>query len=86
MLVHVGNRPVQCHPMIPMLQVSGVAAVCRQARDELDLLLPDAAAPLDLNPLANLVAETADGRREPNLTGKRNAHFQLTRGEFGVSL
>lgn len=89
MLAHVGNRQVQCHPMIPVLQVSGVVHMCQQVRDELDLLLPDAAdddGSLSLQSLADLVAQVLSGHRQPNLVGKRHAHFQLTRGEFGVSL
>ena len=83
MLAHVGARPLQCHPMIPLVQVASGSAW-----DDMDLLLdPGTAGPSDMQEtLLRHVLSVASGEVTPRLTGRGYSHFQVTRGLLGVSL
>jgi altronate dehydratase len=83
LLAHVGQHPLQGHPMIPMLQVSATDRVMALFDDDLDGQLSG-----DQNPWArqmlDLVLEAASRRRQPRL--REATDFQITRGLLGVSM
>ncbi len=80
MLAHIGDRLLQAHPMIPLLQVSADPHMITQYRDDLDGTTITVAA------LNEQISETASGRYRPKLFGAGNVRFQLTRGKLGISL
>lgn len=85
LLAHAGEHPLQGHPMIPLIQVSAVAAVAARYGDDLDGALAGeegAWAPA----LLELVVDVASRRRRPRLWARGNTDFQLTRGRLGVSM
>ncbi|MBD2845342.1 UxaA family hydrolase [Paenibacillus sp. IB182496] len=82
-LVH--ERPMQAHPFVPVLQVSGDASLYATYRDDLDLLLPQQAGE-GTERLLGLTRETLERRYAPKLQGKGNTGIQFTRGLLGVSL
>ena len=71
--------------MIPMLQVSADAAVCAAHAGDLDLEM-DGSVSETLQALLGRISATASRTYEPKLTQLGNVSFQLTRGEFGISL
>ena len=86
MLAHVGRTPFQSHPMVPLLQVSGVEGVASRHGGDLDLQLPtDAKAGEHARQLLGRIAAVAGRAYTPRLFAQGNALFQLTRGLLGVS-
>ncbi|WP_127585385.1 UxaA family hydrolase [Paenibacillus koleovorans] len=81
----VGNRPMQTHPFVPMLQMASEPAMQHKYSDDLDLLLEG-----DPNGWAGQILERSKQILEhnytPRLFQKGNIDFQLTRGFLGVSL
>ena len=85
LLAHAGEHPLQGHPLIPMLQVTGVDAVAALYGDDLDLQLdPDDIAAS--HQLLDLLVEVASRRLQPSLWKRGNTDFQITRGLLGVSM
>jgi altronate dehydratase len=81
-LAHVGESPVQGHPMIPVLQFGPA-----NSHDLDRVISPNAADPGDLAAdLLHLACDTASGNYEPRLWAIGNTDFQFTRGLLGVSL
>ena len=83
MLAHVGVRPLQCHPMIPLVQIASGGAW-----DDMDLIVDaDTAEPTVLHDtVLNLLLRVVSGEVTPQLAGRGYSHFQVTRGLLGVSL
>ena len=90
MLAHVGEHPLQGHPMIPLLQVASEATTVSSSYGS------DIDAAIECGPgideedcagnLLRLVIEVASRQRVPRAVTQRNTDFQLTRGLLGVSL
>ena len=84
-LAYVGSHPIEGHPLVPVLQVTAAGSVAQQFADDMD-------AVLDYEPagwpqtLADLLAETLGGQRQPKAMRAGNIDFQFTRGLLGVSL
>jgi altronate dehydratase len=74
----VGTHRLAGHPMIPTLRVG-------EAGDELDMVLNgDVSQPIEA--LIDLVCRTLSGDYEPKAGSAGITEFQVSRGEFGVSL
>ena len=87
MLCHVGQTPLQGHPMLPLVQVTASADVAAVYGDDLDrVLAPDQGMDAIVAALAALVADVASGRRRPALWSRGVTEFQLTRGRLGLSM
>jgi altronate dehydratase len=87
MLAHVTRAPLQSHPMIPLLQVSGDADICKRFAADLDSSLStESTVPSIEQSLLSLVGETASRNYVPELYGQGYSQFQLTRGLLGLSL
>ncbi len=87
MLAHIARAPLQSHPMIPLLQVSGDADTRDRLEVDLDLCLPTGASTESVEKsLVSLIGETASRHYVPKLYGQGHNQFQLTRGLLGLSL
>jgi len=87
MLAHIARAPLQSHPMIPLLQVSGDADTRDRLEVDLDLCLPTGATTESVEKsLVSLIGETASRHYVPKLYGQGHNQFQLTRGLLGLSL
>ena len=84
-LAHVGEQPVQGHPLVPLLQVSAEPSVQESYSDDLDLLLEGNPAQWS-DTILQRVLELASRRYTPKVLLQGNNDFQLTRGLLGVSL
>jgi altronate dehydratase len=84
-LIHVADRPVQAHRMIPVLQIASDPAIVAQFGDDLDVAL--GSDPADWT-AAMLRASLGVAGREfaPKLNVRGNTDFQFTRGLLGVSM
>ena len=85
LLTHVGEHPLQGHPLIPLLQVSASEAVAEEFAADLDLRLTGRASDWG-GQLLRLVTDTASRRCRPRLWARGNTDFQITRGTLGVSM
>jgi hypothetical protein len=87
MLAHVGRVPLQAHPMVPLLQVSGEDKVITRYGKDLDVLL-DASSSVQevVAALTDRLAQTASRTYTPSLYSRGLTSFQLTRGLLGVSM
>jgi altronate dehydratase len=87
MIAHVGTSPLQAHPMIPTLQVSGEPAVRKRFADDLDVELdPEADSETLVKTLEARLADVASRAYAPHLVSVGATGFQLTRGRLGLSL
>lgn len=89
LLAHVGEHPLQGHPLIPMLQVTGVATVAASYAEDLDAIMDDAEdmdGDIGARQLLDLLVEVGSRRLQPRLWQRGNTDFQITRGLLGVSL
>ena len=93
LLAYVSEHPVQSHPMVPLVQVTGHPPVNELYGDDIDLFLeaakedePSSGDSDWPHQLLNLIVEVASRRYSPRLTDRGNTDFQLTRGLLGVSL
>lgn len=88
-LSHVGEHPLQGHPMVPLLQVASDPGMMARYGGDIDLGV-DCGGAVDEDEgayqLLALVMETASRRHVPRVVELRNTDFQLTRGLLGVSL
>ena len=82
MLVHTADRPVQVHPMVPVIQVTSA-----DARPDMDRMIdPITDARTICGDLLDLIVEVASRRYTPILTAQGYTDFQITRGLLGISL
>ena len=83
MLAHVGPRPLQAHPMVPLVQV----AAGQTAAADMDLVL-DLTRDADrlADDLLEMVLQVASRRYRPKLFAAGYTDFQITRGRLGISL
>ena len=87
MLCHVGQTPLQGHPMLPLVQVTAEPDVAAVYGDDLDrVLAPEQGIDTTVAALAALVADVASGRCRPALWSRGVTEFQLTRGRLGLSM
>ena len=85
LLAHVGEHPLQGHPLIPMLQITGSATVAAAYADDLDAVI-DTQDEVGSRQLLDLLVEVASRRLRPRLWETGNTDFQITRGLLGVSM
>jgi len=84
-LAHAGERPMQGHPLVPLLQVSAEPAVQQSFSEDLDLTLT--ASPAQWTPaILEKILAVASRQYTPKALLHGNNDFQLTRGLLGVSL
>ena len=87
MLCHVGQTPLQGHPMLPLVQVTAEPDVAAMYGSDLDrVLAPARGTDAIVAELAALVADVASGRYRPALWSRGVTEFQLTRGRLGLSM
>jgi altronate dehydratase len=87
MLAHIGRAPLQSHPMIPLLQMSGNAEICERFAADLDFCCStDAGQESIEQALLSRICETASRNYVPKLYAHGHSQFQLTRGLLGLSL
>ena len=87
MLCHVGQAPLQGHPMLPLLQVTATPEVAAQYGSDLDrVLMPEQGIEERVAALAALIADVASARYRPALWSRGVTEFQLTRGRLGLSM
>ena len=87
MLCHIGQTPLQGHPMLPLVQVTAEADVAAVYGSDLDrVLVPQRGVDAIVAELAALVADVASGRYRPTLWSRGVTEFQLTRGRLGLSM
>ncbi|NBD27379.1 UxaA family hydrolase [Paenibacillus glycinis] len=85
MIALVGNRPMQVHPFVPMLQIASEPAMLHNDAKDLDLLLADDPAAWT-DRILELCKQTIEHDYSPRLYRQGNIDFQFTRGFLGVSL
>lgn len=85
MLAHAGAHPMQGHPLVPLVQVSGAESVLRAYRGDLDLALEGESAGW-AQQLLQLLMEVASRRLAPKALAQGNTDFQITRGLLGISM
>ena len=87
MLCHIGQTPLQGHPMLPLVQVTAEPDVAAVYGSDLDRVLePQRGVDAIVAELAALVADVASGRYRPTLWSRGVTEFQLTRGRLGLSM
>ena len=83
-LVHVVDRPVQGHPLIPVLQVASNVLVSSGYGSDLDLTLGDNSEEWG-NEAVQLLVRVVSGKQSAKASEQGNIDFQLTRGLLGIS-
>jgi altronate dehydratase len=87
LLGHAGSFPLQGHPMIPLIQVSGTSGSGGRFAADLDLQLAGEGAPEDVvRELERVIAATASREYVPRLAEAGATDFQMTRGRLSVSV
>ena len=87
MLCHVGQTPLQGHPMLPLVQVTAEPEVAAHYVSDLDrVLVPEQGIEETVAVLAALIADVASARYRPALWSRGVTEFQLTRGRLGLSM
>ena len=85
-LAHAGEHPMQTHPLVPVVQVSGRDAVKADFGNDLDLSIDESEAPESIaQALLECLVAVAAGTISPKLSARGNSDFQITRGRLGVS-
>jgi altronate dehydratase len=84
-LAHVGERPMQGHPLVPLLQISAEPSVQQSFSDDLDLSL-EGSSERWTSAILQKVLAVASRQYTPKALLQGNNDFQLTRGLLGVSL
>lgn len=89
-LAYTGSRPMQSHPLVPVLQLTAASAsgeATIQTADSRDTDLVLGGDPADwANRILQLIGHTASREYRPRLQSQGNTDFQITRGFLGVSL
>ena len=87
MLCHVGRNPLQGHPMLPLVQITGDPAVGKRYGSDLDrVLVAERGVAGIVAELVILVGDTVSCRYRPTLWSRGITEFQLTRGRLGLSM
>jgi altronate dehydratase len=81
----VGDRPMQTHPLVPMLQIASVPSVQQAFAKDMDLLLNGEPGTWNEHILQRC-KDVIEHRYTPRLFQQGNVDFQFTRGFLGVSL
>ncbi|QHT58931.1 altronate hydrolase [Paenibacillus lycopersici] len=81
----IGNRPMQTHPFVPMLQITSEQAMLQKHEQDIDLVLSGSPA-LWANQILERGKQVLEHTYAPRLYRQGNIDFQLTRGYLGVSL
>ena len=84
-LAYVGGHPVEGHPLLPVLQVSGEESVEQRYAADMDAVLGDDPAGW-AQEMADLLAATLGRVHRPKAAQMGNIDFQFTRGLLGVSM
>jgi len=84
-LAHMGERPMQGHPLVPLLQISAEPSVQQSFSDDLDLSL-EGSSERWTSAILQKVLAVASRQYTPKALLQGNNDFQLTRGLLGVSL
>lgn len=85
MIAHVGDVPLQAHPMIPLMQTTSLAEIEARFGADLDLVLSGDTTTM-VNALLARIAEVSGREYQPKLFNRGVVSFQLTRGPLGLSL
>lgn len=87
MIAHIGDTPLESHPMISMLQVSADEHTSERYAGDLDLSL-DATLSTEalVEQLLARISDVLSRRYTPRLSGSGMNNFQLTRGLLGISM
>jgi hypothetical protein len=87
MLAHIGDSPIESHPMISMLQVSANERANERYAGDLDLSLDASMSTEALcEKLLARISDVLSRRYTPRLSGSGMNNFQLTRGLLGISM
>ena len=83
-LAHIGEHPVQGHPMVPVVQVASERGIRALYGEDVDLELE---GPVDqwADQILELLAAVGSRRYVAKVVRQRNTDFQLTRGLLGTS-
>ncbi|UVI30598.1 UxaA family hydrolase [Paenibacillus spongiae] len=81
----IGNRPMQTHPFVPMLQITSEQAMMQKHQEDVDLVLSGNPT-LWANQILERSKQVLEHTYAPRLYQQGNIDFQLTRGFLGVSL
>jgi altronate dehydratase len=84
-LAHIGEQPMQGHPLVPVVQVTSNPLVPAAFVADLDLVLAGEADSWN-NQILSLLVSTLQREYTPRLYQQGNIDFQLTRGFLGVTL
>ena len=84
-LAYVGGHPVEGHPLIPVLQVTGEESVEQSYAADMDAVLGDDPAGW-AQEMADLLAATLGRSHRAKSAQVGNIDFQFTRGLLGVSM
>jgi len=84
-LAYVGGHPVEGHPLLPVLQVTGEESVEQRYAADMDAVLGDDPAGW-AQEMADLLAATLGRTHQPQASRVGNIDFQFTRGLLGVSM
>ena len=75
-LAYVGSHPIEGHPLVPVLQVTAAGSVAQQFADDMDAVLDNEPAGWPQT-LADLLAETLGGQRQPKAMRAGNIDFPV---------
>lgn len=81
----IGQRPMQTHPFVPMLQMTAEQDLLEHHRQDVDLALTGNPG-LWVNQILERSKQIIEHTYVPRLYRQGNVDFQLTRGLLGVSL
>ncbi len=84
-LVHVGEHPIQGHPLLPVIQITADEEVEQHYAADMDLVLSGGAETWP-QAIIDLVADVLSQRTTVKAAQVGNIDFQFTRGLLGVSL
>ena len=84
-IAHLGDYPMQAHPLIPVLQITGEMGMRERYGTDMDLVLAGDTDQWSAT-VIDLITQTAAGNYTPRLTQQGNIDFQITRGLLGISM
>ena len=84
-IAHIGEHPMQSHPLVPVLQITAEEAVQVRYGADLDLVL-EGDTQAQLTQITQLIAALSSSDHTPKLYQQGNIDFQITRGLLGISM